>query len=119
MNLAIRGIGANLGKSNADSFHNDLHKDLKSDFVVDNPPFKDSDWGGERLRQDVRWAYGAPPTSNANFAWVQHIVSHLLMSAVRTKAVVDWRHGSTTEGRLARGAAQTRLGPEARRMAAK
>ena len=61
MNLAIRGIEANLGPHNADTFHNDLHKDLKADFILANPPFNVSDWGGERLRDDVRWKYGAPP----------------------------------------------------------
>jgi type I restriction enzyme M protein len=77
MNLAIRGIEANLGPHNADSFHNDLHPDLKADFVLANPPFNDSDWGGERLREDVRWKYGVPPPGNANFAWVQHFIHHL------------------------------------------
>jgi type I restriction enzyme M protein len=77
MNLAIRGIEANLGARHANSFHDDLHKDLKADFVLANPPFNDSDWGGERLRDDPRWKYGVPPTGNANFAWVQHFVHHL------------------------------------------
>ena len=77
MNLAIRGIDANLGDENADSFHRDLHKDLKADFILANPPFNSSDWGGERLREDVRWKYGIPPTGNANYAWVQHFIHHL------------------------------------------
>jgi type I restriction enzyme M protein len=77
MNLAIRGIDANLGPEPADSFHRDLHKDLKADFVLANPPFNDSDWGGERLTDDPRWKYGVPPPSNANFAWVQHFIYHL------------------------------------------
>lgn len=77
MNLAIRGIDANLGKMHADSFHNDLHKDLKANYILANPPFNSSDWGGNRLREDVRWKYGAPPVSNANFAWVQHFIHHL------------------------------------------
>jgi type I restriction enzyme M protein len=77
MNLAIRGIEANLGPHQADTFHNDLHKDLKTDFILANPPFNMSDWGGERLRDDVRWQYGAPPVGNANFAWVQHMIHHL------------------------------------------
>jgi type I restriction enzyme M protein len=77
MNLAIRGIENNLGPENADSFHRDLHKDLKADYILANPPFNDSDWGGERLREDVRWKYGVPPVSNANFAWVQHFIHHL------------------------------------------
>jgi type I restriction enzyme M protein len=77
MNLAIRGIDANLGPHHADSFHNDLHKDLKADYILANPPFNVSDWGGERLRNDARWKYGVPPPGNANFAWVQHMVHHL------------------------------------------
>jgi type I restriction enzyme M protein len=77
MNLAIRGIEANLGPHDADSFHHDLHPDLKADFILANPPFNMSDWGGEQLRDDVRWRFGVPPAGNANFAWVQHIVHHL------------------------------------------
>jgi type I restriction enzyme M protein len=77
MNLAIRGIEADLGAKWADSFHEDLHVGLKADFVLANPPFNDSDWGGERLRSGERWQYGVPPASNANFAWVQHFIHHL------------------------------------------
>ena len=77
MNIAIRGIEANLGPENADAFHRDLHADLKADYVLANPPFNDSDWGGDRLREDVRWKHGVPPARNANFAWVQHFVHHL------------------------------------------
>ncbi|MHB8370901.1 MAG: class I SAM-dependent DNA methyltransferase [Leptospirales bacterium] len=82
MNLAIRGIDTNLGKENADSFHRDLHPDLKADYILANPPFNDSDWGGERLREDKRWAYGVPPTGNANFAWVQNFIYHLAPNGV-------------------------------------
>ncbi len=77
MNLAIRGIDGNLGKEHADSFHRDLHPDLKADYVLANPPFNDSDWRGELLKDDKRWRFGTPPTSNANFAWVQHFIHHL------------------------------------------
>jgi len=77
MNLAIRGIEGNLGKEHADTFHRDLHPDLKADFVLANPPFNDSDWGGERLKEDKRWKFGIPPAGNANFAWVQHFIFHL------------------------------------------
>jgi type I restriction enzyme M protein len=77
MNLAIRGIDANLGATWGDSFSLDQHKDLKADFVLANPPFNISDWGGELLREDARWKYGVPPVGNANFAWLQHIISHL------------------------------------------
>jgi type I restriction enzyme M protein len=82
MNLAIRGIDNNLGPEHADSFHRDLHKDLKADYILANPPFNSSDWGGERLREDVRWKFGIPPVSNANFAWVQHFIYHLAPSGI-------------------------------------
>ncbi|MCK4730142.1 MAG: SAM-dependent DNA methyltransferase [Candidatus Aenigmarchaeota archaeon] len=75
MNLAIRGIDSNVQWG--DSFHNDVHRDLKSDFILANPPFNDSDWKGELLRDDVRWKFGVPPVGNANFAWVQHFIHHL------------------------------------------
>jgi type I restriction enzyme M protein len=77
MNLAIRQIDNNLGKEHADSFHRNLHPDLKADFVLANPPFNDSDWLGDLLKDDKRWKYGTPPTGNANFAWVQHFIHHL------------------------------------------
>lgn len=77
MNLAIRGIDANLGKEHADTFHRDLHPDLKADYVLANPPFNDSDWRGDLLKDDKRWKFGIPPASNANFAWVQHFIHHL------------------------------------------
>lgn len=77
MNLAIRNIEGNLGAEPADTFHRDLHKDLKADYVLANFPFNMSDWGGERLRDDVRWKFGAPPAGNANYAWIQHIIHHL------------------------------------------
>mgnify|MGYP000053032031 CR=1 FL=1 len=77
MNLAIRGIDSNLGKEHADTFHRDLHPDLKADYILANPPFNDSDWRGELLKEDKRWKYGVPPASNANFAWVQHFIHHL------------------------------------------
>ena len=77
MNLAIRQLEANLGKHNADSFHDDQHKTLKANYILANPPFNVSDWGGERLQDDVRWKYGVPPVGNANFAWLQHMIYHL------------------------------------------
>ncbi|MEI8290576.1 MAG: class I SAM-dependent DNA methyltransferase [Verrucomicrobiota bacterium] len=77
MNLAIRGIEGNLGLEPADSFQRDLHKDLKADYIIANPPFNMSDWGGDRLREDARWKYGVPSAGNANFAWVQHFLHHL------------------------------------------
>ncbi len=75
MNLAIRGIEGQIEQG--DSFHNDRHPDLRADYILANPPFNVSDWGGERLRDDQRWVYGVPPTGNANFAWVQHFLYHL------------------------------------------
>lgn len=77
MNLAIRGIEANLGPQPADSFLKDLHPDLKADYILANPPFNDSDWSGELLQDDVRWRYGTPPAGNANYAWIQHFIHHL------------------------------------------
>lgn len=82
MNLAIRGIDANLGTHHADSFNNDLHKDLKADYIIANPPFNMSDWGGQRLKDDVRWKYGTPPDNNANYAWIQHFIHHLAPTGV-------------------------------------
>lgn len=77
MNLAIRGIDADLGDHNADTFFEDLHKTEKFDFILANPPFNLKDWGGKKLENDVRWQYGTPPEGNANFAWVQHMIHHL------------------------------------------
>ncbi|NAS19574.1 N-6 DNA methylase [Clostridium butyricum] len=77
MNLAIRGLDSNIGPNHADTFHDDLHKSLKADYILANPPFNISDWGGARLVDDVRWKYGTPPESNANYAWLQHMVYHL------------------------------------------
>ena len=77
MNLAIRGIEADLGKFNADTFFNDCHPQLKADFIMANPPFNLSGWGQDKLLDDVRWQYGTPPAGNANFAWLQHLIWHL------------------------------------------
>jgi len=77
MNLAVRGIDSDIKWNNEGSFHKDEFKDEKFDFILANPPFNVSDWGGERLKEDVRWKYGIPPAGNANYAWLQHIVHHL------------------------------------------
>ncbi|MBI4978668.1 MAG: SAM-dependent DNA methyltransferase [Spirochaetes bacterium] len=83
MNLAIRGIDSSQVKwNNEGSFLNDAHKDLKSDFVIANPPFNDSDWSGDLLRTDGRWKYGTPPAGNANYAWIQHFLYHLSPSGI-------------------------------------
>lgn len=77
MNLAIHGIEANLGSQPADTFLRNLHPDLKADYILANPPFNISDWSGQLLRNDARWAYGDPPVGNANYAWIQHFIHHL------------------------------------------
>jgi len=77
MNMAIRGIEADFGPHHADTFSNDLHKTLKADFILANPPFNYHPWGQERLTEDVRWKYGVPPANNANYAWIQHMIHHL------------------------------------------
>ena len=74
INMAIRGIDANLGPHQADTFYNDVHKTQKFDFIMANPPFNLSNWGAEHLKDDVRWKYGMPPAGNANYAWIQHIL---------------------------------------------
>jgi len=98
MNLAIRGIDNNLGPYHADSFRNDLHKDLKADYVLANPPFNDSDWGGDQLREDVRWKFGVPPASNANFAWVQHFIHHLAPNGQTGFVLANGSMSSNTSG---------------------
>lgn len=82
MNLAVRGIDSDIRWNNEGSFHKDELRDLKFDYILANPPFNISDWGGERIREDVRWKYGAPPASNANYAWLQHIIHHLAPNGV-------------------------------------
>ena len=77
MNLAIRGLDGNIGPSQGDTFHNDMHKMLKADYILANPPFNIKDWGGNALVDDIRWKFGVPPEGNANYAWLQHIVHHL------------------------------------------
>lgn len=77
MNLAIRGLEADLGKYNADTFFEDCHPTLRADYIMANPPFNLSDWGADRLKDDARWKYGLPPSGNANFAWMQHMLHHL------------------------------------------
>lgn len=77
MNMAIRGIEADFGPHQTDTFSNDLHKTLKADFILANPPFNYHPWGQERLTEDIRWKYGLPPTNNANYAWIQHMIHHL------------------------------------------
>ena len=96
MNMAIRGIESNIQWGN--SFHDNKHKDLKADFVLANPPFNDSDWKGELLKDDVRWKYGLPPTGNANFAWVQHFIHHLSHGGIAGFVLANGSMSSNTSG---------------------
>lgn len=99
MNLALRGIESTNIKWNSEgSFLNDAHKDLRADFVIANPPFNDSDWSGQLLRDDVRWKYGVPPTGNANFAWVQHFIYHLSPSGRAGFVLSNGSLSSNTSG---------------------
>jgi type I restriction enzyme M protein len=98
MNLAVRGIDADIKWNNEGSFHKDELRDLKADFVLANPPFNISDWGGDRLREDVRWKYGPPPASNANFAWIQHILHHLAPSGTAGVVLANGSMSSTQSG---------------------
>ena len=77
MNLAIRGIEPDLGEYAADTFLNDRHPTMRADYILANPPFNLSNWGADKLADDVRWQYGMPPAGNANFAWLQHMIYHL------------------------------------------
>ncbi len=104
MNLAVRGIDADIKWNSEGSFHKNELRDLKADFVLANPPFNISDWGGDRLREDVRWRYGIPPAGNANFAWEQHIVHHLAPSGVAGVVLANGSMSSTqnSEGEIRR-----------------
>ncbi|MHB1068386.1 MAG: class I SAM-dependent DNA methyltransferase [Gemmatimonadaceae bacterium] len=96
MNLAIRGIDAQIG--HGDTFHNDRHPDLKADYVLANPPFNDSDWRGELLKDDKRWVYGVPPTGNANYAWVQHFIHHLARTGLAGFVLANGSMSSNQSG---------------------
>jgi len=98
MNLAIRGIDGNIGTHNADTFHNDLHKGLKADYILANPPFNIKDWGGDKLREDVRWQYGTPPVGNANYAWIQHMISKLAPAGTAGFVLANGSMSSNTSG---------------------
>ncbi len=96
MNLAIRGIEERVAQG--DSFHDDKHKDLRADFILSNPPFNMSDWGGENLREDPRWKFGIPPSGNANFAWVQHFIYHLAPAGMAGFLLANGSLSSNTSG---------------------
>ena len=103
MNLAIRHIDAEHVVWNTEgSFLNDAHKDLKADFILANPPFNDSDWSGELLRDDPRWQYGIPPAGNANFAWMQHMIWHLLPKGIMAMVLANGSlsSNSSNEGQI-------------------
>ena len=99
MNLSIRGIESKFVKwNNEGSFLNNEHKDLKADYILANPPFNDSDWKGELLREDVRWKFGVPPAGNANFAWVQHFIHHLAPTGITGFVLANGSMSSNTSG---------------------
>ena len=98
MNLALRGIDANLGPQWGDSFANDLHPDLRADFVIANPPFNISNWGGESLRDDPRWTHGIPPVGNANYAWILHMLHHLAPTGTMATVLANGSLSSKTSG---------------------
>ena len=98
MNMAVRGIDADIKWNNEGSFHKDELPDLKADFILANPPFNISDWGGDRLREDVRWKYGAPPVGNANYAWLQHIIHHLSPNGTAGVVLANGSMSSNTSG---------------------
>lgn len=100
MNLAVRGIDSDIRWNNEGSFHKDELRDLKADYILANPPFNVSDWGGDRLREDVRWTFGAPPVGNANYAWLQHIYHHL---APKGTAGVVLANGSMSSNQSGEG----------------
>ena len=96
MNLALRGIDGQIAQG--DSFHNDRFPDLKADYILANPPFNMKSWGGDRLREDKRWKYGAPPAGNANFAWVQHIIFHLASAGLAAFVLANGSMSSNQSG---------------------
>lgn len=111
MNLAVRGIEADLGDRHADSFREDLHPDVRADFILANPPFNISEWHGDKLRNDPRWKYGTPPEGNANFAWVQHMVHHLAPEGVAGFVLANGSMSSMSggEGEIRRSLVEAEL----------
>jgi type I restriction enzyme M protein len=105
-NLALHGVDADLGPAPACSFRNDLHAGRRADFVLANPPFNQSDWGAERLRDDARWQFGRPPAGNANFAWLSHILAHLAPGGT---AGVVLANGSLSGTKMGEGACRAAL----------
>ena len=100
MNLAIRGIDYDMGKAHGDTFHNDQHPDLRADYILANPQFNTKNWGADKLPKDPRWKYGVPPDGNANFAWLQHMLSRLSADG---RAGVVLANGSMTSNTSGEG----------------
>ena len=98
MNLAIRGIENNLGSKNADTFHEDLHKNLKADYILANPPFNQSDWGQPLLVDDARWKWGIPPQGNANYGWIEHMLDKLSQKGKAGVVLANGSLSSNTSG---------------------
>jgi len=98
MNMAVRGIDADIRWNNEGSFHKNEFRDLKADYILANPPFNISDWGGERLRDDGRWKFGTPPAGNANYAWLQHILHHLSPTGTAGVVLANGSMSSTASG---------------------
>ena len=98
MNLAVRGIDADIRWNNEGSFHKDELQDLKADFILANPPFNISDWGGDRLREDARWKFGVPPVGNANYGWLQHIHHHLAPNGAAGVVLANGSMSSSQSG---------------------
>ena len=98
MNLAIRGIENNLGSKNADTFHEDLHKNLKADYILANPPFNQSDWGQPLLVDDARWKWGTPPQGNANYGWIEHMLDKLSQKGKAGVVLANGSLSSNTSG---------------------
>lgn len=98
MNLAVRGIDSDIRWNSEGSFHKNELPDLRADFILANPPFNISDWGGDRLREDARWRFGMPPTGNANYAWLQHILYHLAPTGTAGVVLVNGSMSSQQSG---------------------
>jgi len=111
MNLAIRGLEGNIGNHHADTFHDDQHKTLKADYILANPPFNISDWGGDQLTDDVRWKFGTPPAGNANYAWLQHMIYHLAPNGTAGIVLANGSLSSNTsnEGEIRKNLLETDL----------
>jgi type I restriction enzyme M protein len=111
MNMAIRGIDFNFGAQPADTMNNDLHPDLRADYIMANPPFNMKEWWTKKLENDARWKYGTPPENNANFAWLQHMIYHLSPSGSMALLLANGSMSSNTsnEGEIRKNILQADL----------